>query len=123
MTEEGAKRGARAEEMVARHLSERGLRVIARNWRCSAGELDIVALSDEALVFVEVRSRSGERYGSALESIGDDKIARVLAAAEYFVMEHPQYADLPWQIDLAAITTNRNGVVQQYRHLENVIID
>lgn len=118
-----AARGSRAEDLVAERLAQRGWQIVARNWRCRAGELDIVALTEEAIAFVEVRSRAGIRYGSAVESVTPEKIERVLAAAEHFVMEHPEHDGLPWRVDIVAITTDRAGVVQQYRHLENVVID
>lgn len=123
MADESAHRGARAEDLVAERLTGLGWQLIARNWRCRVGELDIVALNGEAIVFVEVRSRAHSRFGSALESVTDSKLDRVLSAAEYFVMEHPEYGDLPWRIDVIAIRTDSDGVVQEYRHLENIIID
>jgi putative endonuclease len=60
--------GARAEELCAELLRKAGLRVLARNWRCRHGEIDLVAEEGTTLVFAEVRYRRDERYGGAAES-------------------------------------------------------
>ena len=59
--------------------------IVARNFRCRAGEIDLVALDGRALVFVEVRSRHGERRGSGLESVTARKQQQVVRVAQYFL--------------------------------------
>ncbi|MSQ89752.1 MAG: YraN family protein, partial [Betaproteobacteria bacterium] len=61
--------GARAEELCAELLRKSGLKVLARNWRCRHGEIDLVAEDRGTLVFVEVRYRRDERFGGAAESV------------------------------------------------------
>jgi len=82
--------GARAEELCAELLRRAGLRVLARNWRCRHGEIDLVAEEDGTLVFAEVRYRSGERFGGAAESVTAAKQARLVAAARLYLMRRPQ---------------------------------
>ena len=77
--------GARAEDLAAAHLQSAGLRIVARNWRCRQGEIDIIAREGAALVFVEVRLRRGAGYGGAGESIGAAKRARLIAAARSYL--------------------------------------
>ena len=69
--------GARAEDLCAELLRKAGLRVLARNWRCRHGEIDLVAEEGATLVFAEVRYRSDRRFGGAAESVTAQKQARL----------------------------------------------
>jgi putative endonuclease len=81
--------GARAEELCAELMRKAGLRVLARNWRCRHGEIDLVAEEGATLVFAEVRYRSGQRFGGAAESVTVAKQARLVAAARLYLMRRP----------------------------------
>jgi len=81
--------GARAEELCAELLQRAGLRVLARNWRCRHGEIDLVAEEGRTLVFAEVRYRSDARFGGAAESVTAAKQARLAAAARLYLMRRP----------------------------------
>ncbi len=87
--------GARAEELCAELLRKAGLRVLARNWRCRLGEIDLVAEEGGTLVFAEVRYRRGERYGGAAESVTAAKQARLVAAARLYLMRRPDAGPEP----------------------------
>jgi putative endonuclease len=78
-------RGRLAEELAARHLAARGLRVIERNVRCRGGEVDLICLDRGAVVFIEVRLRTSVRFGSAAESITAAKRRRILLAAQWWL--------------------------------------
>ena len=80
-------RGRQAEALAAAFLEARGLRVIARNWRCRLGEIDLIARERGTLVFVEVRSRASRSHGGAAESITAQKRRRLLAAAHLYLRE------------------------------------
>jgi putative endonuclease len=69
--------GRYGEEVAVEHLRRQGLTILARNWRCSAGELDIVARDGAALVVCEVKTRSSTAYGSPLEAVGPRKLRRL----------------------------------------------
>jgi putative endonuclease len=73
--------GVRAEDLSAEFLARAGLRIIARNWRCRHGEIDLVAEDGTTLVFAEVRLRKRGLFGGAAESITAAKRARLVAAA------------------------------------------
>ncbi len=94
--------GAWAEDLVARYLSSRGAEILARNWRCREGELDIVARHTGILLFVEVRSRRNESFGSPLSTITARKRRRLAAAAARFLAELPEPEDC--RFDAAGIT-------------------
>lgn len=84
--------GARAEELCAQLMREAGLRIVARNWRCRAGEIDLVAQDGATLVFVEVRLRTHASFGGAAESVGAAKRARLVAAARHFLAGRAEVA-------------------------------
>lgn len=81
--------GACAEELCAELLRRAGLRIVARNWRCRHGEIDLVAEDAGTLVFAEVRLRRDPRFGGAAESITARKRARLVAAARQFLAACP----------------------------------
>lgn len=78
-------RGREAERAAGAFLEGRGLRILARNWRCRFGEIDLVAKDGPAVVFVEVRMRSSTAFGGAAGSIGHAKRRRLVAAANLFL--------------------------------------
>jgi len=78
--------GARAEDLCAEVLRRAGLRILARNWRCRAGEIDLVAQEGDTLVFAEVRLRRGAAFGGAAESVTAGKRARIVAAARHYLV-------------------------------------
>lgn len=82
-------RGREAEERAARYLSERGLRVIERNFRVRGGEIDLICRDGRTLVFVEVRQRSRRDYGGAGESITLAKRRRLILAASIYLAGRP----------------------------------
>ena len=82
--------GAQAEELVAELFRRAGLRILARNWRCRHGEIDLIAQEGGTLVFAEVRYRSDSRFGGAAESITDAKRMRIVAAANLYLAGRPQ---------------------------------
>ncbi|MDE2342302.1 MAG: YraN family protein [Betaproteobacteria bacterium] len=78
-------RGKQGEDLAARFLEQRGLHILARNYRCRQGEVDLVARDGTTLVFVEVRWRGGQRFGGAVESIDIRKRRRLVAAARHYL--------------------------------------
>ncbi|MBN2231466.1 MAG: YraN family protein [Deltaproteobacteria bacterium] len=77
--------GAWGEELAAGYLEERGLTVINRNFRCPAGEIDIIARDGDCLVFCEVKTRRGQRCGSPLESVHAAKQRRLIRLASWYI--------------------------------------
>lgn len=115
-----------------RTLSAAGLTILARNWRCAAGELDIVAqeiqpdyvsgvLQAQWLVLVEVRTRRGEAYGSARQSILGRKERKLREVARTYV-QATNWAG-PWRIDVVAIQMDRAGRLQAVEHIRHAVRD
>jgi len=105
--------GARAEELCAELLRAAGLRVLARNWRCRHGEIDLVAEDRGTLVFAEVRFRSGQRYGGAAESVTAAKQARLVAAARLYLMRRP---DTDCRFDVLLLDSLEGSRIQWIRN-------
>jgi putative endonuclease len=88
-TDERKARGKRAEDIAAQNLQNQGYIILARNWRCRSGELDLIVTRDDLIVIVEVRSRSSYAlsYGSASESITPRKIKKVRDTAAVYLQQ------------------------------------
>lgn len=83
--------GRWGEDVAVRHLETAGYEVLARNWRCKEGELDVVARSGDTVVFVEVKTRSGTAYGWPAEAVDGRKASRIhLVAGRFLATEHPR---------------------------------
>ena len=80
--------GQRAENQAARFLEQRGLTVLARNYRCRGGEIDLVCRDGDTTVFVEVRLRTRQDFGGAAASITAAKQARLILAARHWLARH-----------------------------------
>lgn len=81
--------GRAGEERAAAHLRECGYVILDRNWRCSDGELDIVAQRDDGIVAVEVKTRSGTAFGHPFEAVDDRKLRRLWRLAYAWRRAHP----------------------------------
>lgn len=91
--------GDAAETLAAEHLTRHGLQVLARQFRCRGGELDLVCRQGRTLVFVEVRLRRSAAFGGAGASITAAKQARVIHAARVFLAARPRLAGLDCRFD------------------------
>ena len=100
-------RGRAAEAAACRYLETQGLRLITRNYRCRGGEIDLVMADGDSLVFVEVRYRRHDRYGSAAETIDARKRARILLCARHYLQCHPAARNRPARIDVISLDADR----------------
>jgi putative endonuclease len=80
--------GRYGEDVAAAHLSGAGMVILARNWRCREGELDIIATDGPALVFCEVKTRSSVRFGTPAEAVTAVKAARIRRLASRWLIEN-----------------------------------
>ena len=94
--------GQFAETIAVWYLRVRGYRVLARRFRCRAGEIDIIARRGNVLVFVEVKAR--RNAATAAESLSSRQISRIIRAAEAFVQAHPSLAALDQRFDAILIS-------------------
>jgi putative endonuclease len=112
--------GQRGEDIATAYLEQQGYTILARNWRCAAGELDIVPRQDETLAFVEVRTRRGNRFGSPEESVTPDKQAKLVELAQFYLQESC-LIDQDWRIDVVAIEMDRRGTVKRLNLIRNAV--
>lgn len=103
--------GDAGERRAAIFLEQRGYKILARNFRTRAGEMDLIAEDPDGLAFVEVRTRRGDALGSPEESLTPRKRGRLLTVAQEFLQAHDEYADRAWRVDLVAIVLDRTGRV------------
>lgn len=111
--------GRHGEDLAARHLAAKGYEIVARNWRCETGELDLVTRDGDCLAFVEVRTRRGRALGTPEESITRAKQARLAALAEAYVQAHDWAGD--YRVDIIAIEMDRGGRLLRVDHYENAV--
>ena len=105
--------GALGEAAAVRHLTSLGYTIVQRNYRCPWGEIDIVADTGSEMVFVEVRARTSDTFGTPEESITPAKAERMIRAAQAYLLEHG--VKRGWRIDLVAIVLMQ-GRVQRLDH-------
>jgi putative endonuclease len=113
--------GLTGEAVAARHLEGAGYRIVARRWRCAAGEIDLIVQDGARLAFVEVRTRRGAAHGAAVESITPAKAARLIRLANLYLAAHPALAETDWRIDLVAVQLDATGRLQAVEHLVSAV--
>jgi putative endonuclease len=122
--------GRTGEELAVKALSEAGLSVVDRNWRCPVGEIDIIA-HDRApdysiggelavwLVLVEVRTRRGTAYGTAREAVTVRKQAKLREVGAAYIQAVEWTG--PWRIDVVAVQMDKGGRLQCVDHIRNAV--
>ncbi len=102
--------GEFGERVAARFLSELGMTVLDRNWRCDEGELDIVARDGGDLVACEVKTRTSGRYGTPVEAVTPAKAHRLHRLGRRWAAEHRELAGNPrLRVDVVAVTAGARG--------------
>ena len=101
-----AQSGKDAELQALKYLQQQGLRLLAQNWLCKRGELDLVMLDGDTVVFVEVRYRKNTQWGGALASIDERKQQKLIFAAQYFLQRESRWANSPCRFDVVAIDSH-----------------
>ncbi|MGH6610158.1 MAG: YraN family protein [Burkholderiaceae bacterium] len=102
--------GISGEDAALAHLKAHGLKLITRNYRCRAGELDLVMLENSTLVLVEVRYRATADYGGAAASVTWRKQRRIAMAARHLLLTRADLRRYPARFDVVAISPEPHGV-------------
>jgi putative endonuclease len=110
--------GQLAEDLAQRHLQTHGLRLLHRNWTCRSGELDLVMLDGDTVVFVEVRYRRHAAWGGALQSVDLRKQQKLIKAAQLFLLKESRWARHPCRFDVVAIEAT-TGTAEQPNWIRN----
>ena len=119
LTAPGTVRGREAESLARQYLQARGLKMLAANYRCRYGELDLVMRDGACLVVVEVRSRRSARHGAPEASIDYRKKRRLARSAGCFLRDHPQFNGMMLRFDVVGILTG--GERPRFRWIPNAL--
>ena len=123
-TPDGASRkrlGAWGEHVAATRLEADGYRIVARNWRCTQGEIDLIAqASDGLMVFVEVKTRRGRSMGLPEEALTPHKSRKLIQLAEIYLGEHD--LDVEWRLDLMAVELDTSGKLLRCEHIQDAVL-
>jgi putative endonuclease len=106
------------EEIASKLLTKKGYQIIDRNFRKGYGEIDIIATFQNTLVFVEVKTRSTNLYGGAIEAISYGKLQTLIRTCEYYKMLHPKLPEA-LRIDAILIDLEENEA-KNIQHIENI---
>ncbi len=100
-------------------LQRAGLRIVDRNYRCKAGEVDIIASDGGLLVFVEVRARRAGRYGSAAATVDLRKQRKLYATAQHFLQSRRASARVPCRFDVITFEPRQSGAAATPRWIKS----
>lgn len=103
-------RGQHIELAVEAHLQQHGLQTVARNFQRRTGEIDLVMRERDTLVFVEVRFRKSDAFGSPIESVTASKQRKLLQTAQLFLVAHAQWRAAPCRFDIVAARPSEQGL-------------
>lgn len=115
----GARGGSEAENLARVHLEARGLKLLAANYRCRYGELDLVMRDGAQVVVVEVRSRRSDRHGAPEASITRRKRRALMRAAQCFVRDNPQFNGMMLRFDVVGVMTD--AARARFRWIRNAL--
>ena len=111
MTQARRALGARGEEAVAAWYADRGYEVVARNWRCREGELDLIVRRNRTFVFCEVKTRSSDAFGAPVEAVNRTKQMRLRHLAARWLADTPMRpTDI--RFDVASVLAGQIEVVE-----------
>ena len=96
--------GQYAEDETLKYLKREGLKLIQRNYSCKYGEIDLIMLDNDLLVFIEVRYRKSNRYGSSAESVTASKQKKIITTAQHFIHMHQSYQSYACRFDVTALS-------------------
>jgi len=100
-------KGKRYEALAEQHLRQHGCRIVQRNANFRLGELDLIVFDGSCLAFVEVRYRSHQNWGGALESVDWRKQRKLIRAAPLWLSRHPKLSNSTCRFDLVTIDSNQ----------------
>ena len=107
------------EDIACEYLKKKGYKIIERNFRKKYQEIDIIATSDTSLVFVEVKTRRSDTFGSLFESITPWKLKYLVRLAQFYKQLHPRLPD-SMRIDAIGVRLAFDNKLENIEHLENI---
>lgn len=111
--------GNLGEELSKTFLIEKGYKIIAQNYLCPLGEIDIIAFNDKYLCFIEVKTRYSSKFGLPLESITLAKQQKLIKSAQYFICKNNLHNSF-CRFDAIEVTFNYQSNTPAINHLQNI---
>ena len=105
--------GSTGERIAARWYESEGYDVVAMNWRVAEGEIDVIARREEVLVFCEVKTRNGNRFGTGLDAVTVEKQRQVRMLAYHWLRLHPMFGVATVRFDVVAIDVSTRPIAVQ----------
>lgn len=122
MKQQNFETGKLGEEIAADYLRKHNFEILQKNWKTKFGEIDLIATKNNLLIFVEVKLKVGEDFGTPEEMINSPKLSQVQNTAVAFLQQKPeiekQYKG--YRIDAVCIVLNQNKEVLRINHYENI---
>jgi putative endonuclease len=117
------KKGSWGEEIAADYLSQKGFQILEKNYSVKFGEIDLIASKNGVLVFVEVKLKTTEDFGTPEEMIGKRKLAQVQRMAELYLLQNPEVdkKHKKYRIDAVCVVGTRQNI-ERINHYENVAL-
>ena len=112
--------GAFGESLAADFLINKGYTFVTKNWRCSVGKIDVIVQDKDTLVFVEVRTKHGDRNGTPEDSITQKKQAKLIELAYSYLAEMDVPTD-DWRIDVVAVVLDSANQLTRITHLPSAV--
>ncbi len=112
--------GRTGERLAAEELLRQGYRILEQNFRCSYGEIDLVAEDEHDLIFVEVKTRRGTAFGLPEEAVTHRKQQKIVQVASYYLGLHA-CSDRSWRIDVVAVQLSKNGKPEEIRIYQHAV--
>lgn len=128
MTNSQKKTGARqglgrtGERLAAEELLHQGYRILEQNFRCSYGEIDLIAEDEHDLIFVEVKTRRGNAFGLPEEAVTRRKQQKIMQVASFYLDLHA-CSERSWRIDVVAVQLSRGGKPEEIRVYQHAIAE
>jgi putative endonuclease len=114
--------GRTGERLAAEELSQQGYRILEQNFRCSYGEIDLIAEDEHDLIFVEVKTRRGNAFGLPEEAVTRRKQQKIVQVASYYLDLHA-CSNRSWRIDVVAVQLSRGGKPEEIRVYQHAITE
>jgi len=111
--------GASGELMAVKHLTEKGFTILHKNWRHSHWEVDIIAVKENVLHFIEVKTRRTKKFGHPEDAVSKKKIRNLINASEEYLYQFPRWQRI--QFDILSITILKHEPVE-YFFIEDVFL-
>jgi len=114
-------RGQLGEKLALKKLQSEGYRILGKNFRCRFGEIDIIAVDKNVLVFVEVKLRIGDEYGKAKTAVSRQKIRKIKTTGAFFMLTNSQFREQ--RVDLVAIDIepkSKRVSIELIKNIDNI---